>query len=76
MTQLMDFLREAKGFGGRAKEASEQLNSIRVAVYRAVTRTLESIKVELPGCFQHFSKTISTGLVLNYTSEMNHPWVL
>ena len=76
MTKLMNFLREAKGFGGRAKDSNDQLNSIRVAIYRAIDRSLETIKPELPDCFHHLERRICTGLVLNYLPENNVSWVL
>jgi hypothetical protein len=75
MEKLMTFLQEAKGFGGHVKEANEQLNSIRISIYRAICRTLESIKVELPACFVHLQPRISTGMVLNYVPDKNIVWV-
>jgi len=75
MAKLMTFMQEVKGFGSHAKEANEQLNSIRISIYRAICRTLESIKVELPDCFQYLESRISTGMVLNYLPDDNIIWV-
>jgi len=75
MEKLMAYIHEVKGFGGHTKEASEQLNSIRISIYRAICRTLESIKVELPDCYHHLAPRISTGLVMNYLPDDNIIWV-
>ena len=75
MEKLMAYLQEVKGFGGHTKEANEQLNSIRISIYRAICRTFESIKVELPDCYNHLSARISTGLVMNYLPDDNIIWV-
>ena len=75
MEQLMTIIKEAKGFGGHNKEANEQLNSIRISIYRAILRTLESIKVELPDCYDHLEPRISTGFVLNYLPDNSITWV-
>ena len=75
MDQLMTIMKEAKGFGGNTKEANEQLNSIRVSVYRGIMRVLESIKIELPDLYDHLKPRISTGFVLNYVSDNNITWV-
>lgn len=76
MNELMMFMQEAKGFCGRMKESNDRLNSIRVAVYRAITRTMDSIKVELPDCHKHLEGRITTGLVLNYVPDKSINWVL
>ena len=76
MAKLMAFMQEAKGFGGRIKEANEKLNSIRISMYQAITRTLESIKVELPDCFSHLEPRITTGFILNYLPDKMVAWVI
>ena len=76
MAKLMAIIKEAKGFGGRIKEANEKLNSIRISIYQAISRTLESIKIELPNCFSHLEPRIATGFILNYLPDKMVSWVI
>lgn len=76
MRKIMDYLKAAKGFGGKTKKAGDRLDAVRISVYQAIKRAISNIKSELPKCGEHLEKRISSGLLLNYSSEPQIVWYL
>lgn len=76
MRKIMDYLKAAKGFGGKTKKIGDRLDAVRISVYQAIKRAISNIKAELPECGEHLEKRISSGVVLNYSSEPQIAWHL
>ena len=78
LDRLTNYLKQVKGFGGRAREASDDADKIRRAMTQAIGRTIDSLKADdkLPAAAKHLENAIKTGLFMSYEPEEELPWTL
>jgi hypothetical protein len=76
--RLLEYIKDAKGFGGRTRRASDDADRIRRSVTMAVTRAIDTLAKPdyLPAAARHFQESIRTGLFMSYDPLVEVPWVL
>lgn len=76
--QLTSYLRQAKGFNGRTREASDDADKIRRAITQAIGRVIKTLDDDkmLPAAARHLDNAVKTGLFMSYEPEEDLPWCL
>ena len=76
MSKLEDYVRKATDGRGKLRKVSDDSDTHRQSVFRAIDRTIDDIAKELPNCGVHLRNQIRTGMEISYEPEKNITWKL
>lgn len=69
--EILSQIKHSKGIGGRIRKTGGGGEKARQSVKKAISRTIEAIKQDLPGLASHLQSNIPTGGTCKYISDPN-----